>query len=585
MTHHKLLIILFAISAALPTKAEQSNFSFINLANYQRLTGSQRTSYTKGLQLAVAELESSFQRNGMDVSLLDLLESILPRAFAAVKKGAWGPKCVIGGVIRTTTNGICPTFGRGCKNQADGFQCGKIYGKEDQACISRLPAETISERCKEKGKDYQIPGDDYVAISHDLESGIKDVCVNAPEKGRDVCDKFWSRVSELNEKHKKDPPAQLPWNQKKKEQEQKNDVKKEEKKEESEKADKASSVQSVLATKDACDPNRDQGRNGTCHAFCLTCVYDNVMARATKDSNASTNKPFRVSANWIAMISVVKRMCDDPSSFHKTSDEMLKAGWHPGDNLQIIEAVGACAEEEYIPYDNQTKDWGAQFQSKETATTRGSNLRPGPEFAEKENTNWEQKFGIKPGVAYDLFCPKPGTSLEAHLEGYEQRLAKLSDPEHQDKPNEKFIKCAKAALENRKKLNLGGTSQGKDSCKSINFAKDNDNDRVNSLKKMLKDGQGPLPIVITTDTEGHSFHCVTVTGYDDKKEVFHTINSWGTSQAHRTLPYAEANRFQYATGKNCPLVTGPKSSSGTPASGASPSAKPPVKNAPAQTST
>jgi hypothetical protein len=560
MTQPKLLIILFAIYSALPIKAEQSNFRFINLANYQRLTGSQRTSYTKGLQLAIAELESSLQRNGMDVSLFDLLDSILPRSFAATKKGAWGPKCVIGGVIRSTINGICPTFGRGCKSQTDGFQCGKIYGKEDQACISRVPPETISERCKEVGNNYQISGDDYAAISQDLDSGIKEVCMTAPEKGRDVCDKFWGRVSELNEKHKKAPPAQLPWKK------EKNNEKEKEEKNEG-KLQNPDSL-TVLATKNACDPNRDQGNNGTCHAFCLTCVYDNAMARAKKDSKPSPTKPFRVSANWIAMISVVKRMCDDPRSFHKTSDEMLKVGWSPGDNLQIIEAVGACAEEDYIPYDNQAKDWGAQFHSKETVPTRGMNDRPGPEFAEQENSNWEQKFGIKPEVAYDLFCPQQGKSLEDTLQSYEQRLAELSKPEHQDKPNEKFIKCAKAALENSKKLKLGGTSQGKGSCKNIDFAKDND--RVNSLKKMLKEGQGPLPIVITTSTDGHGYHCVTVTGYDDKKEVFHTINSWGTSQEHRTLPYKEADRFLYATGKDCPLVTGPKSSSGAPAGGPPP---------------
>jgi hypothetical protein len=498
----------------------------------------------------------------MDVSLFDILDSILPRSFAATKKGAWGPKCIIGGVIRPTNNGICPTLGRGCKGQYDGFQCGKIYGKEEQACISRVPIETISERCKEKGKDYQIADTDYAAISEDLDRGIKDVCLSAPEKGRDVCDKFWGRVSELNEKHRKDPPVQLPW---KKENEKDNDQETE-KKNEGQRENPDSLT--VLATKDACDPNRDQGRNGTCHAFCLTCVYDNAMARATKDSKPSPTKPFRVSANWIAMISVVKRMCDDPHSFHKTSDEMLKVGWSPGDNLQIIEAIGACAEEEYIAYDNQTKDWGAQFQSKASAATRGINDHPGPEFAEKENKNWEQKFGIKPGVAYDLFCPQQGKSLEDNLQGYEQRLAKLSNPEHQDKPNEKFIKCAKAALENRKKLKLGGTSQGKDSCKNLNFA--NDNDRVNSLKKMIKESQGPLPIVITTSTDGHGYHCVTVTGYDDKKEVFHTINSWGASQQHRTLPYKEADRFLYATGKNCPLVTGPKPSSGAPAGGPPP---------------
>lgn len=559
MNQNKLFIILFLISSAFSIKAEESNFRFINLANYQRLTGSQRTSYTKGLQLAVAELESSLQRNGMNVSLFDILDSILPRSFAATKKGAWGPKCIIGGVIRSTKNGICPTFGRGCNGEADGFQCGKIYGKDQQACISRVPTETISERCKEKGKDYQIPAADYAAISQDLDQGIKDVCLSAPDKGRDPCDKFWSRVSELNVQHKKEPPTQLPWNR--------NKEKEEEKKNEGQLENPDSLT--VLATKDACDPNRDQGRNGTCHAFCLTCVYDNAMARATKDSKPSPTKPFRVSANWISMISVVKRMCDDPSSFHKTSDEVLKVGWSPGDNLQIIEAIGACAEDEYIPYDNQTKDWGSQFRSKVTVPTRGLNLRPGPEFAEKENKNWEEKFGIKPGVAYDLFCPQQGKSLEENLESYEQRLAELSKPEHQDRPNEKFIKCAKAALENRKKLKLGGgTSQAKDSCRNIDFA--SDNDRVNSLKKMLKEGQGPLPIVITTSTNGHGYHCVTVTGYDDQKEVFHTINSWGTSQEHRTLPYKEADRFLYATGKNCPLVTGPKPSSGAPAGGPPP---------------
>ncbi|MBK7842322.1 MAG: hypothetical protein IPJ71_01300 [Bdellovibrionales bacterium] len=570
MTQNKLLIIIFAILSALSIKAKESNFRFINLANYQQLTGSQRTSYTKGLQLAVAELESSLQRNGMDVSQFGLFDTILPRSFAATKKGAWGgPKCIIGGVIRSTIDGLCPTRGRGCNGEADGFQCGKIYGKDQQACISRVPTETISERCKDKGKGNQIPADDYAAITQDLDLGIKDVCQNAPDKGRDACDKFWVRVNELSVQHKKEPPAQLPWNRNK-------EKEKEEKKEEAKGKDSKqedTGIQSFLATQDACDPIRDQGARSTCHAFCLTCVYDNAMARATKESKTPTAKPFRVSANWIAMISVVKRMCDEPRDFHRTSDEMLKTGWKPGDNLKIMEAIGACAEDDYIPYDKNTRDWGTQFRSKATAATKGIN--PRPQFDAKEMKNWREKFGIDPGVAYDLFCPQPGNkSLEDDLEGYEKRLAEVSEPEYLDKPDQKFLKCAKAALENKKKLKLGGgTSQNQDSCKNRDLA--SDNDRVNSLKKMLDEAKGPLPIVMTTDTEGHSFHCVTVTGYDDSKAAFLTINSWGTSTEHRTLPYDQAKRFQYAIGKNCPLVTGPKDSAGAPPASAPP-ARPPA---------
>jgi hypothetical protein len=79
---------------------------------------------------------------------------------------------------------------------------------------------------------------------------------------------------------------------------------------------------------------------------------------------------------------------------HHSADKILSAGWQPHKNIQILAAVGACDQKNFLTY-SHTEGWERQF----NISTRGLNSRP-----QTDDASWSRQFGI---------------------DGYEKRLGEL----------------------------------------------------------------------------------------------------------------------------------------------------------------
>jgi hypothetical protein len=472
----------------------------LTLPAYTNLPQNQKLQYSRRLRDELLTFEKAQARENKGFVFNGF--GILDEAYAA-ETGT----CVVGGVMRSRIKGKCPTFGRGCGGKSDGFLCGRVYAG---ACVDRLPLSGLSQRCHSEAKN-EISSEDYGRVKQTLESGLTRACT----KKSPSCDLLKARLTEMNAKFDPGnqvvvvPPPPEPGPQPTPRPSPPPNV------------DPVPGPDnfSVVKEGESCLSDRDQGQNGSCHAFCLTCVYDQAVREKKPE--------FRASANWIAMLSVVDRMCDVADYQHQPADKILSAGWHPHKNMELLAAVGACDQKNFLPY-SHTEGWERQF----NISTRGLNSRP-----QTDDASWSRQFGIDGKAAYDLFCPTENQSIASTIDGYEKRLGEL-EAKNGNGQYSNFLKCAKEGLENAKSIKPSGSQ----TC-DYNPLPSNSESKLptDRLKEALRRSGRPIPIVIQTDVSGHSFHCVTVTGFDDKAGKFNTINSWGSSQQYKEIPYSAAN--------------------------------------------
>lgn len=488
-----------------PTQASvKRKHLFLPVSTYFNLSAQQKIRYIKLVQAEIVMFEREYNRK---IRFADAGFSLFPEAYADAEG-----TCSVGGVVRRLVNGKCPTYGRSCGRKTDSFRCGKIYGG---ICVSRLPIETLSQRCHENAKS-DLSYSDYVNLKQSLEPELEQAC-SSQRTGQQGCGYLKSRLADLNRKFTPEPtPAPPP------------------------PGPASNDKYSVVREGDTCKSDRDQGAYGTCHAFCLTCYYDQTVREHDPD--------FRVSANWLSMLSVVDRMCDSISHDGQTADQIKKVGWNPDKNLALLSAVGACDQKTFLPY-SEKEGWERQFDKRNQE--RGINLRPA-----QDDQTWMQNFGIDGQAAYDLFCPEEGRPIADTIGGYGDRLKTLEEKNNDGRYN-KFLACAKEGLERAKRLSPSPGRQ----CALQGLPRQN---AAQSVKEALRKTGRPVPLLVQTDVEGHQFHCVTATGFDDKTGQISLINSWGKDARYSQISYEESNKSGsgavlglYSTG----CIGEPKSSS------------------------
>ncbi len=513
MKNHLFILFVFYYFLLNTTSAATESVSLLlNYRQYSHLKLSDQKEYISKVRDEIFNLEQKLKPTSINtVSQQSYLQLLINEAIAA---DSWEKKCLIGGIIRRTVNGKCPVWGRSCFGDTQKFKCGIIYGS---GCVDIKPIEELSKRCSEtKESKKPMLKDTYLRFAEVFESGVNQLCPKAPPSGTEPCRTFEAKVIALkNDFVNKTSPEPAPV--------------------------QVINEQSFGIKNNVCEENKNQGQLGTCHAFCLTCVYDHAMYK-------KTNQNFRVSENWIAFISVVKKMCDNPGDEQKLTNEIIARGWHPSSNLNILNKIGACSKTTF--HDYKSESWASGFPLPPPPSTssgsKGINNRPRLNI--NEEAIWINNFGISQQTAWDLFCPTSGKTLEDELGDYESRLQNLM---RENKINGKFKECALESLKN--KTTLEGDNPSPMDCG--NDSKKTDESNVDYLKKSLLASQGPIPVAITTTVDGHGAHCITATGFDDKTQKFKFINSWGNNTQFNELTYDQVNnQLLYSVSANCPIV-------------------------------
>lgn len=533
-------VFLLVISGSVATASQE--YFLLSTPQFVSLSQSQQQYYLKGLRQNLVEFEESLS----DTYEYSLFNFLIPVAKA---KRKWGRQCIIGGVTRPTVNGTCPSRGRGCPGKADSFQCGGVFGG---ICVSRIPVGSISSRCN-SAAPLNISPQDYEDARPSIEDSLEKIC-QGKAASTIACRKMKQKFNQLKRDQAVNPtptprPSTTP-------------------------APTATPAPAPTSTpgssptprpsaipKDAskvqtpgseeCEVERDQGKLGTCHAFCLTCTYDAMM-------RVEAGKKMKSSANWIAMISVVNRVCDNKNSEGVLSNEIIKNGWHPNQTMNIMASVGACDEKKFHPYSMEegyqrlSKSYSspdpngaAKKASQKGHVNVGSNWMK-PSF---DDAYWKSQFGIAGADAYDLFCPTQGLSISREIndrKGYESRLERMNKD---GKLSSKFYECAKEALENARKLK---PSEEPANCKYEMLRPD----RKDNLKEAIQNSKYPIPTHISTSVDGHGAHCITTTGFDDDKKEFSSINSWGKNAAFNQIPYSKVDSVNFIINPACMVEGG-----------------------------
>jgi len=286
-----------------------------------------------------------------------------------------------------------------------------------------------------------------------------------------------------------------------------------------------------------CRTDRTQFFDGTCHAFCLTCIWDQIMARQTSG--------FYSSANWMTLLSLMPQMCKtrQPANY--------KAGADPAETLDLTTIFGVCDEQSYIHYSY----W-------EPPNRTPKNGDPNHLFQiadrQKDFRNW---YGLDIKEMLDLFCPEPGKGINRDASRYKMLLENIPQ---KDTSAQLFVKCAKEALQNAERFTSSELQ-----CKALpvkNISNQSDEAKIQAVKERLKSG---LPIAIDFKTKTGAtpakdeYHCVSVVGVDDQNQVLKIINSGGRGvnsdgrgtvytpeNPEAALPYKN-NRIRQIFAMNC----------------------------------
>lgn len=138
----------------------------VKVAVYAKMKPAQRRDYINKVRKAWLAFELGMRKSGKyqfaDNAIQSehyVLEKFWSLFFPEACAEGEDPYCVVGGVRRKlTADNKCPTGGRQCGEAGtDKFKCGALYvdsTTHEQACIDRLPRETLSERCAAAGTDY-----------------------------------------------------------------------------------------------------------------------------------------------------------------------------------------------------------------------------------------------------------------------------------------------------------------------------------------------------------------------------------------------------------------------------------------------
>lgn len=151
-----------------PVKAKEPSFEMLTPAAYAKLDTKSQSAYMNKIRKSWVEFEKKYPLPKDKTSLWNL---IIETAHADVKA------CIIGGstlaAVRTS-NGryLCPTTGKGCEGQADGFRCGAVFG---EACISRLPISSISERCYRNSAPV-VDKNNYEYTLNNMSTDLEIIC-------------------------------------------------------------------------------------------------------------------------------------------------------------------------------------------------------------------------------------------------------------------------------------------------------------------------------------------------------------------------------------------------------------------------
>lgn len=133
------LLFLFIF---LPLFSESAELKLLSEQHYAKLNSLQQTWYSTELQKAWLDFELAYPKAGEINDQALWRQMILPDAFAAAAK------CVVGGVVQKpkVVNGktVCPTQGRPCVGNNDGYLCGSIFAS---TCVPRTPARGVASRC------------------------------------------------------------------------------------------------------------------------------------------------------------------------------------------------------------------------------------------------------------------------------------------------------------------------------------------------------------------------------------------------------------------------------------------------------
>lgn len=145
MKHVKIFFVLMCLSLISISTVYAKPWRPLTKLQYLKLNHKQKKAYVTDLRRSFSQFEQKSKKYKLvEQRPIPSVMQLFAVAFAEEVQF-----CLIGGVQRQMKavaggNFVCPTYGRSCEGQSDGFLCGAIYSNQ---CVSREPIEDISSRC------------------------------------------------------------------------------------------------------------------------------------------------------------------------------------------------------------------------------------------------------------------------------------------------------------------------------------------------------------------------------------------------------------------------------------------------------
>jgi hypothetical protein len=179
--------------------SDEEEFRLLTDEEYSMLSAKNRILYTNQLRKAWLDFENEYPQaqEVAEVSKWRKFFLGLQPIDSAFATSEIAPPCIICGVqLLSVKNAqgryVCPTRGRPCSGQSDGFQCGPLF---DNACISRTPINTLSYRGYIANSGVALSTEEYTKAKIDIESTYRQICFTKQSPG---CSILAQKIRELN---------------------------------------------------------------------------------------------------------------------------------------------------------------------------------------------------------------------------------------------------------------------------------------------------------------------------------------------------------------------------------------------------